>query len=112
MLLLIVCTLRTSSISFCSFQEAYLDVVVPPKIDDHLSTGDVSVAEGKSVELRCYATGTPKPEISWRKMGQPKGESQANDMIDECTLGDSEILLRLSWSRWLSRGRFLLFLIS
>merc|ERR1711997_662977 len=38
----------------------------PPIISDN-STRSVVVREGDSVELKCYASGYPPPEIYWRR---------------------------------------------
>jgi len=38
----------------------------PPVISDN-STRSVVVVEGDTVELKCYASGYPKPEIYWRR---------------------------------------------
>lgn len=45
---------------------ADLTVRLPPVISDN-STRSVIAAERKRVELQCYATGFPTPEITWRR---------------------------------------------
>lgn len=45
----------------------YLHVVVPPRIDDENTSSDVEVRENSDVSLRCRATGTPEPDIKWRR---------------------------------------------
>ncbi|XP_026683177.1 neuronal growth regulator 1-like, partial [Diaphorina citri] len=45
----------------------YLHVVVPPNIDDSLSSSDVIVREGANVTLSCHATGSPPPVIKWKR---------------------------------------------
>nr|XP_018904085.1 PREDICTED: lachesin-like isoform X1 [Bemisia tabaci] len=50
-------------------QFGYLNVVVPPNIDDALSSSDVIVREGASVNLTCRASGKPPPTIKWRRDG-------------------------------------------
>ena len=40
-------------------QIAYLEVVIPPRIEDDQSSSDVAVPEGGSVKLNCKATGFP-----------------------------------------------------
>ncbi|XP_075214999.1 lachesin-like isoform X2 [Lycorma delicatula] len=48
-------------------QFGYLHVVVPPNIDDSLSSSDVIVREGANVTLTCHATGSPTPSIKWKR---------------------------------------------
>ncbi|KAA0189469.1 hypothetical protein HAZT_HAZT007934 [Hyalella azteca] len=40
---------------------------VPPDIIDEKSSSEVVVQEGNDVTLRCHATGSPKPTISWKR---------------------------------------------
>uniref|UniRef100_A0A1B6MB79 Ig-like domain-containing protein n=1 Tax=Graphocephala atropunctata TaxID=36148 RepID=A0A1B6MB79_9HEMI len=48
-------------------QFGYLHVVVPPNIDDSLSSSDVIVRENANVSLMCHATGSPPPSIKWKR---------------------------------------------
>ncbi|XP_061711302.1 lachesin-like [Cydia pomonella] len=48
-------------------QLGYLDVVVPPDILDRGTSRDQTVREGASVSLTCAATGSPQPQIVWRR---------------------------------------------
>ncbi|XP_049318592.1 lachesin isoform X2 [Bactrocera dorsalis] len=48
-------------------QFGYLNVVVPPNIDDSLSSSDVIVREGTNISLRCRASGSPRPIIKWKR---------------------------------------------
>ncbi|XP_031837838.1 neurotrimin [Nomia melanderi] len=48
-------------------QNGYLEVVVPPNILDYQTSTDMIVTEGNNVTLRCAATGSPEPTISWRR---------------------------------------------
>ncbi len=41
--------------------------VVPPSIDDTLSSSDVTVREQSSVTLTCSATGTAPLLVRWRR---------------------------------------------
>ncbi|XP_050463168.1 neurotrimin-like isoform X2 [Cataglyphis hispanica] len=45
----------------------FLDVVVPPDILDYPTSTDMVVREGSNVTLRCAATGTPEPTVTWRR---------------------------------------------
>lgn len=48
-------------------QTGFLDVVVPPDIDESRSSTDVVAAEGSDVSLTCHARGYPSPTINWRR---------------------------------------------
>ncbi|XP_037910647.1 lachesin-like [Hermetia illucens] len=48
-------------------QFGYVHVVVPPNIDDSLTSSDVIVREGSNVTLRCRASGSPTPSIKWKR---------------------------------------------
>ncbi|XP_053988269.1 limbic system-associated membrane protein-like isoform X3 [Hylaeus volcanicus] len=48
-------------------QTGYLEVVVPPNILDYQTSTDMVVREGSNVTLRCTATGSPEPNITWRR---------------------------------------------
>ncbi|XP_053603986.1 opioid-binding protein/cell adhesion molecule homolog [Plodia interpunctella] len=48
-------------------QLGYLDVVVPPDILDRGTSTDQTVREGASVSLTCAASGSPSPQIVWRR---------------------------------------------
>ncbi|KAL6422420.1 hypothetical protein ACFW04_010623 [Cataglyphis niger] len=45
----------------------FLEVVVPPDILDYPTSTDMVVREGSNVTLRCAATGTPEPTVTWRR---------------------------------------------
>ncbi|XP_032787845.1 lachesin isoform X1 [Daphnia magna] len=49
------------------YQEAYIEVVVPPDIIDSESSTDTIVREGSNVSLTCAASGHPQPHILWRR---------------------------------------------
>ncbi|KAL5279051.1 LSAMP.2 family protein [Megaselia abdita] len=51
-------------------QMGYLDVVVPPDILDYPTSTDMVVREGSNVTLKCAATGSPEPTITWRRENQ------------------------------------------
>ncbi|XP_026670304.1 lachesin-like isoform X2 [Ceratina calcarata] len=50
-----------------SSNTGFLDVVVPPDILDDSTSTDMVVREGSNVTLRCAATGTPEPTVTWRR---------------------------------------------
>ncbi|XP_076032494.1 lachesin-like [Oratosquilla oratoria] len=53
-------------------QYGYLSVVVPPNIVDEESSGDITVQENENVTLVCRATGTPKPQVKWKREDHQK----------------------------------------
>ena len=44
-----------------------LVISVPPKIVDSLSSSDMVQTEGSNVTLECVASGSPEPEVVWRR---------------------------------------------
>ncbi|EDW87903.2 uncharacterized protein Dyak_GE18447 [Drosophila yakuba] len=48
-------------------QYGFVKVVVPPNIDDALTSSDIIVREGDNVTLRCKAKGSPEPTIKWKR---------------------------------------------
>lgn len=62
---------RLQSVTSCvvSIVFAY---AVPPDILDYPTSTDMVVREGTNVTLRCAATGSPQPTVTWRREG---GES-------------------------------------
>ncbi|KAI5646508.1 immunoglobulin i-set domain-containing protein [Phthorimaea operculella] len=48
-------------------QTHLLQVVVPPDIDDEASSSEILVKEGEDAAVRCVASGTPDPTITWRR---------------------------------------------
>lgn len=53
-------------------QMAYLDVVVPPDILDYPTSTDMVVKEGSNMTMKCQATGSPTPTITFRREdGEP-----------------------------------------
>ncbi|XP_055296835.1 lachesin-like [Sitodiplosis mosellana] len=48
-------------------QFGYVHVVVPPNIEDSLTSTDVVAREGSNVTLKCKASGSPNPGIKWKR---------------------------------------------
>lgn len=42
---------------------------VPPDILDYPTSTDMVIREGSNVTLKCAASGSPKPNITWRREG-------------------------------------------
>ena len=49
-----------------------LPISVPPDILDYPTSTDMVVREGSNVTLKCAATGSPSPNITWRREGGEK----------------------------------------
>ncbi|XP_029176542.1 lachesin [Nylanderia fulva] len=48
-------------------QMGYMEVVVPPDIMDDDTANGMVTHEGGNIRLRCVATGSPKPIVSWKR---------------------------------------------
>jgi hypothetical protein len=60
-------------------QSCVVLIAVPPDILDYPTSTDMVVREGTNVTLRCAATGSPQPNITWRREGGeaiPMGNGQ------------------------------------
>ena len=42
-------------------------ILVPPRIEDSMSSGDKVRTEGSNVTLECAAHGSPKPTVNWKR---------------------------------------------
>nr|XP_045598381.1 protein amalgam-like isoform X1 [Procambarus clarkii] len=60
-------------------QIGYLEVTVPPEIDDSRSSTDVMVPEGSNAPIVCRARGYPKPKITWTREDQKHIVLRTND---------------------------------
>ncbi|XP_015431804.1 PREDICTED: lachesin-like [Dufourea novaeangliae] len=59
-----MCQINTAT---AKTQYGYLHVLVPPNIEDYQTSSDAVVRENSNVTLTCKATGSPKPNISWKR---------------------------------------------
>ncbi|KAG7211712.1 hypothetical protein KM043_010959 [Ampulex compressa] len=59
-----MCQVNTDPMSSIT---GFLEIVVPPDILDYPTSTDMVVREGSNVTLRCAATGTPEPTVTWRR---------------------------------------------
>ncbi|XP_067622152.1 neurotrimin-like isoform X2 [Eurosta solidaginis] len=76
-------------------QFGYLNVVVPPNIDDSLSSSDIIVREGSNISLRCRATGSPRPIIKWKRDDNSTITINKNHIVNEWE-GDTLEIIRIS----------------
>ncbi|XP_076341809.1 lachesin-like [Tachypleus tridentatus] len=59
-----MCQINTSPMKS---QSGFISVVVPPRIDEGNTSTDLEVKENEEVTLKCVATGSPEPTITWRR---------------------------------------------
>lgn len=65
---------------------------VPARFVEHLTSSDVEAPEDSTVSLRCVASGSPMPEIKWRRE-----DGQSINMQDgEKGLPVSALIFRLN----------------
>ncbi|CAK9798992.1 Lac [Anthophora plagiata] len=48
-------------------QNGYMEVIIPPDIMDDKSAGGMITHEGGNIKLKCVATGSPKPTVTWKR---------------------------------------------
>ncbi|XP_055962583.1 hemicentin-1 [Sorex fumeus] len=48
-----------------------LRVLVPPSMDQATGTEDITVLQGSSASMTCFADGTPAPSVSWLRDNRP-----------------------------------------
>lgn len=62
-----VLQLETYVFFFLFLQMGYMEVVIPPDIMDDESSDGMVTHEGGNIRLRCVATGSPKPIVTWKR---------------------------------------------
>lgn len=62
--------------------------IVPPDINDEISSSEVLVKEGENAVLRCVASGTPAPIIAWRR------EDSRHFKMNNATSGKFDVVVR------------------
>ncbi|XP_063601792.1 lachesin-like [Penaeus indicus] len=60
-------------------QIGFLEVTVPPEIEDEGTSSDEMAPEGSNIHLRCRASGYPKPVITWSREDQKAIVLRTND---------------------------------
>jgi Immunoglobulin domain len=96
---------------------------VPPDILDYPTSTDMVVREGSNVTLKCAATGSPTPTITWRREGGDvftvTGDKEGNYTLSSNgeIIGSCSVTWIYQWgvySQWIFRGEFkgLLFFVS
>lgn len=81
-------------------------VSVPPDILDYPTSTDMVVREGSNVTLRCAATGTPEPTVTWRReAGGTISLSNWHEGTYLCAIASSDVnWVYLVKYRWLGLG--------
>ncbi|XP_030748657.1 neurotrimin-like isoform X2 [Sitophilus oryzae] len=87
-----MCQINTAT---AKTQFGYLHVVVPPNIDDSLSSSDVIVREGSNETLTCKATGFPEPSVKWKRDDNTKISINKTFQVAEWE-GDKLELIKIS----------------
>lgn len=80
-------------------QAGYLEVLVPPRINETESSSDITIREGADVVLICKADGYPLPNITWRREdGQriPLTAVNGKKFVVASYLGEQLIITRIS----------------
>lgn len=62
-------------------QVGCIDVLIPPDIDDDLSSSDVIISEGDDATLTCKANGHPRPKVEWLR--EDKGTFPVYEDMDK-----------------------------
>lgn len=58
--------------SFSPLLFTFFIIIVPPDILDYPTSTDMVIGEGSNTTLKCAATGSPVPVITWRReSGEP-----------------------------------------
>ncbi|XP_074101992.1 opioid-binding protein/cell adhesion molecule homolog isoform X2 [Cotesia typhae] len=85
-------------------QVGQLKVVVPPDILDYPTSTDMVVREGSNVTLRCAASGSPQPNITWKR---ESGEAIALGVNDEAVSSINGSTLNITRVNRLHMGAYL-----
>ncbi|XP_044581728.1 opioid-binding protein/cell adhesion molecule homolog isoform X2 [Cotesia glomerata] len=85
-------------------QVGQLKVVVPPDILDYPTSTDMVVREGSNVTLRCAASGSPQPNITWKR---ESGEAIALGVNDEAVSSVNGSTLNITRVNRLHMGAYL-----
>ncbi|GFY18876.1 lachesin [Trichonephila clavipes] len=62
-----MCKILHIKLSVIVFLYDHYFFVLPPYLDEELTSSDKDVREGTDVSLRCVAKGSPEPEVTWRR---------------------------------------------
>lgn len=69
----------------------YMQVVIPPDIMDDESADGMVTHEGGNIRLRCVATGSPKPTVTWKREDgrniilREDGQKQCKSIPQSCS---------------------------
>ncbi|KAJ9579031.1 hypothetical protein L9F63_024862, partial [Diploptera punctata] len=80
-----VCAINLYRNVIAYLSESEFIMSIPPDILDYPTSTDMVVREGTNVTLRCAATGSPQPNITWRREGGepiPLGNGQETTSVE------------------------------
>ncbi|KAM9325336.1 hemicentin-2 [Gastrophryne carolinensis] len=66
-------------------KDFFVDILLPPTIEDDESDRDYRVTEGQHIVLRCRATGHPDPKITWKRDSEPVQSGDGIQISDDGT---------------------------
>ncbi|XP_076103424.1 limbic system-associated membrane protein-like isoform X5 [Mytilus galloprovincialis] len=75
-----VCQINTKPVKT---KTVMLHVLVPPKINVSLSSGDIIAREGDTVTLTCNVSGIPAPTVHWYRRPLDHGISKAKEKLEQ-----------------------------
>ncbi|XP_052101022.1 limbic system-associated membrane protein-like isoform X2 [Mytilus californianus] len=78
-----VCQINTTPVKT---KTVMLHVLVPPKINVNLSSGDIIAREGDTVTLTCNVSGIPAPTVHWYRRPLDHGISKAKEKLEPTKL--------------------------
>ncbi|XP_077013357.1 hemicentin-1 isoform X4 [Tamandua tetradactyla] len=77
-----------------------LQVFVPPNVDNSMGTEEITIIKGSPASMTCFTDGTPTPNMSWLKDGQPVG------LGAQLTISNQGMVLQLIKAETEDSGRY------
>ncbi|XP_078043949.1 dpr-interacting protein lambda [Augochlora pura] len=73
-------------------QKGYMEVLIPPDIVDDESAKGMITYEGGNIKLKCVATGSPQPTVTWKREDGQKIVLREDGKKREVSMYEGEIL--------------------